>query len=176
MGSNIISWSSLMLVPFTTFSPNKFHFTGTRQCITVQAGTKQWVTHTTYKTVLSVSNVSNYQIMFNNVLTSNIQQNPYSPTSSNITRACILQNHGTKNIYICTLCSVSLVWNVFLCVKMSSRNITPRNTVVLRQASNICCSTKPRVSSVTKFPPHRYCYTWQLMISKWHTFSFIWWP
>jgi len=48
-------------------------------------------------------------------------------------------------IYSCTLCSVSLAWNMFLCAKKSSRNIIPRNTVVLHHASNISSSTKPIV-------------------------------
>jgi len=62
------------------------------------------------------------------------------------------------------------------CVKISDRHIMPLNIGALHHAPNISSSTKPTVSNIKKFPPYRNCYTWQLVTSALHSFSYIWWP
>jgi len=62
----------------------------------------------------------------------------YSPhIAKERSHSCLFQLSNIMPIrtgYICTICSVSLFWNMFLCVKMSSRNIIPLNTGVLHHA------------------------------------------
>ena len=186
MGTSLIPWFSLLLVPFTTSSPNKFQFTRTRQYIAMQAETTQWVTHTTCQMVLHVLNVTAKLCLYN-VLSNNIQQHSCSPTSSNIIRiyiakersySCLLQLSNI--IPLRTVTSAPYVQYHFSetcsCVSKCPAGISYLWTVVYYTMHQTSAALLNLQCHVTKFPPHRYCCTWQLVTSAWHTFSCIWWP
>ena len=130
ISTSLILWSSLLLVPFPTSSANKFQGTWTRQYITVKAESEQWVNHTTYNMVLSVSNVSNCQIMLCIMFCQIIFNNTHVPTtSSNIIRTRIVPIQLRKQViaveeWKTNLMSLAILFH-FLCAQhVSEINIS----------------------------------------------------